>query len=63
MTVFNEISVQFKVTWKNWPLNLTAWSGGFWLWLLIATLEAEAMQMPKLTLRDSDFDGSGKVAA
>lgn len=61
MTLFNDMSVQFKVTWKNRPLNVTAWSSGPWLWLV--TLQAEAMQMPNLTLKVYDFDGSGEEAA
>lgn len=48
--------------WKNGPLNVAAWSSSFWLWLLIVTMEAGAMQMPELTLRDSDFDSSAEEA-
>ena len=63
MTLFNEISVQFEVTWKDRLLNVTAWCSGPRLWLLIATLQAEARQTPNLTCRVSDFDVSGEEAA
>lgn len=63
MTLFNEISVQCEVTWKNRPLNISAWSSGPRLWLLIVTLQAEARQAPNLTRRVSDFDVSGEEAA